>query len=134
MVRAMGENNIHIVQLKAFKRFLRSFDDAIRAGDIGSQRSAFIHSGGDSSRANSLFPRQTHVVRPAAAPKQFGGNDEIRTLHVQFLEDTTPGKIPHLNEFLTKECCPMTSVETDISISAFPEAYPSAVSNLSKGH
>lgn len=101
-----------------------------------SVRHSFIPAGTVAERhlLDSLFPRQTHVVRPAAAPKQFGGNDEIRTLHVQFLEDTTPGKIPHLNEFLTKECCPMTSVKTDISISAFPEAYPSAVSNLSKGH
>ncbi len=39
---------------------------------------------------NSLFPVESHVVRPAATPEDLGGDYKVGALDVEFLEHTTP--------------------------------------------
>lgn len=96
VVRAVREDDIYVVHLEAFKTLLRSFDNAVGAGGDRSQLAARTDSAQYSQGphfSDSLFPGQAHIVRPAATPEQLGSHDEIRPLHIEFLENATPGKL-----------------------------------------
>ena len=45
---------------------------------------------------DALFPRESHVVRTTATPKDLRRHDDIGSFHIQFFEDTAPEDVKGL--------------------------------------